>query len=244
MDRVLIPGPFVLLIALAAGVDVQEPDILRTGTHEVEARWLHADQKPGLVRFETSSLRFRLDAVALGAARSYDFTAYRERTGPTDRRAALRIAEDGEVEAAWVEPQDGVRYLGPPYRTSALWAAACSLTVGGGALLDDTRLWHVAPLDPPALPAGATTRDTLRHRAERFGFLQSPARAEGDDAAPRHPGRRSPALNRPGQRPGGTGSGPGLLLRVGQTTTLGSNAWIDLRTADGWLVVGLGAWVS
>lgn len=164
----LLAAPLILVMALAAAAQAQQRDPLWTGTHELEARWLHAGQAPGLVHFEPSRLLFRLDTVELKEGRSYGFSV----EGPSARRAALRIAASGEVEAVWVEPRDAVRYLGP-YRISALWAEAGSLTAGGGVLLDDSRLWHVAPLEPPALRAGATSVDTLRFQAERFGFLQS-----------------------------------------------------------------------
>lgn len=161
-------GSIALAIGFAAGAEGQEPDTLWTGTHEIEARWLHADQAPGLVHFEPSSLRLRLDAVELEPGRSYRFTVIDRSV----RRATLRIGANGEVEAACVEPRDAVRNLGA-HRTSALWAEARSLTVGGGVLLDDNRLWHIAPLEPPALQAGATSVDTIRFWAERSGFLQS-----------------------------------------------------------------------
>lgn len=161
-------GSMALVIALATGAAAQQPDTLWTGTHEVEARWLHADQAPGLVRFEPSRLRLQLDSIGREPGRRYVLTVM-DRSA---RRAVLRIGADGEVERAWVEPRDTIRSPGAR-RPTPVSAAARSLTVGGGVLFDDSRLWHIAPLDPPVLTAGATSRDTLRLRVERAGFTQS-----------------------------------------------------------------------
>lgn len=142
-----------------------------TGTHVVEVRWLHGEQLPGVTRFQRASMRLRLDSAAVAGDRLYWFRA----EGRGGRRGALRIPAGGGPLEAWIEPPDlsrGILRGSPVFRHSSLES---QLTLRGAAMLDDTRLWHVAPLVVPALRPGATATHTLDLRVERFGFIQTMA---------------------------------------------------------------------
>ncbi len=140
-----------------------------TGAHIVAVRWLHARQRPDLTPFPPSRLEIRIDSMASSPDRYYLL-----RVDGDERRGTLRIGADGALLEAWIAPPDltdVLRFPGPRRRTMQF--AGRRLAPNGAALLDDTRLWDLAPLKSPPLRAGAKTRDTLRFRVERFGFLQS-----------------------------------------------------------------------